>query len=63
VTLVISVILEQVSIEKVQNFVLLVIIVLQEHFCQFHVQQKHTSVELVQETFHIVLLVNLAFTV
>ena len=62
-TLVISVILEQVSIEKVQNFVLLVIIVLQEHFCQSHVQQKHTGVELVQETFHIVVLVNLAFIV
>jgi hypothetical protein len=61
--LVISVILEQASIDKVLNFVQQVIIVLQEHFYQSHVQQELTGVELVQEIFHIVVLVNLAFTV
>jgi len=61
--LVISVILEQASIDKVQNFVQQVIIVLQEHFYQSHVQQELIGVELVQEIFHNVVLVNLAFTV
>lgn len=56
----ISVILVQANIENLLNFVQLVIIVLQEHYCLFHVQQKLTGVELVQETFHIVGLVHLA---